>query len=119
MVPDELLDEVARLFALLSDPNRLRLVRALHAHGGELPVGEVASRAGTTVANASQHLLRLAAGGVLERRRAGRSVVYRIADPRIEQLCGTVCETVRERSSIPLMPAAGGSATIAWSREDR
>ncbi|HSP73112.1 MAG TPA: metalloregulator ArsR/SmtB family transcription factor [Gaiellaceae bacterium] len=118
MVPDELIDEVAGLFALLSDPSRLRLVRALHEHG-ELPVGEIAARAGTTVANASQHLLRLSAAGVLVRRRAGKSVVYRVADPRIEQLCATVCASVRARSEILPMPAAAGSARIAGSREGR
>ena len=107
MLPDELIDEAARLFALLSDPNRLRLVRALHQNG-ELPVGDVAERADTSVANASQHLLRLAAAGLVARRRDGRRVLYRIADPRIEPLCETVCESALSR-----MPAAAGAGTLA------
>jgi ArsR family transcriptional regulator len=98
VLPDGLIDEVAHLFALLSDPNRLRLVRALHEHG-ELSVGAIAAHTGTSVANASQHLLRLAAAGVVDRRRAGKCVLYGIADPRIEQLCATVCERILERAA--------------------
>jgi ArsR family transcriptional regulator len=98
VVPDTLLDEVARLFALLSDPTRLRLLSTLH-DSGELPVGELAERTGISLPNASQHLTRLAAAGVVARRREGRSVHYRIADPRIEQLCDIVCAAVRERAA--------------------
>jgi DNA-binding transcriptional ArsR family regulator len=96
MLPEELVDAAARLFSLLGDPTRLRLVRELHDLG-ELTVGELASRTGTTLANASQHLLRLAAAELVERRRVGKSVVYRIVDPRLEQLCETVCASLRDR----------------------
>jgi DNA-binding transcriptional ArsR family regulator len=98
MLPDELLEDAARLFSLLGDPTRLRLVRELH-DAGELPVGELAARTGTTLANASQHLLRLAAAELVERRRAGKRVVYRIVDPRLEQLCDTVCASIRGRGA--------------------
>ena len=39
-------------------------------------------------------------------------VVYRIADPRIEQLCATVCE-----SAVSRMPAPAGSARLVGARE--
>ena len=97
VVPDPLLDEVARLFALLGDPTRLRLLSRLH-DDGELAVGELAERAGVSLANVSQHLNRLAAAGVLARRRDGRTVRYRIADPSLEELCDLVCSRVRERA---------------------
>ena len=97
MVPDRLIGEVARMFALLGDPTRLRLVRALHERG-ELGVGELAEETGVTLANASQHLARLADAGLVGRRREGKSVLYRIDDPRLEQLCGTVCASVEERA---------------------
>jgi len=105
VVPDELIDQVARLFALLSDPTRLRLVRELHQHE-ELGVGELAASTGVSLANASQHLGRLADAGVVTRRREGKSVLYRIADPRLEQLCDAVCTSVRERARA----LAGGAA---------
>ena len=97
MVPELLLDEVARLFSLLGDPTRLRLLSRLH-DDGELAVGELAEATGVSVANVSQHLTRLAAAGLLARRREGRTVRYRIADPRLEELCDLVCSRVRERA---------------------
>jgi ArsR family transcriptional regulator len=97
VVPEGLLDEAARLFALLSDPTRLRLVSVLHEED-ELPVQALAARAGCSTANASQHLNRLAIGGIVARRRQGKSVLYRIADERIGQLCEIVCSRVRDRA---------------------
>lgn len=99
VVPDALLDDVARLFSLLGDGTRLRLLRELH-DAGELSVGELAERTGLTLANASQHLARLAGAGLVGRRREGKSVRYRIEDPRLEELCQTVCASVRERAVV-------------------
>src|SRR6266540_2084764 len=67
VIPDVFLDDVARRFALLGDPTRLRIVRAMH-ECGECTVGEIADAAGTSVANASQHLQRLTQGGIAGRR---------------------------------------------------
>lgn len=97
VLPDALVDEVARRFFLLGDPTRLRVVRALH-DVGESSVQEVADAAGTTLANASQHLARLREGGIVQRRRAGKTVRYSISDPTIEALCVTVCDSVRIRA---------------------
>ena len=96
VVPDALLDDVARMFSLLGDSTRLRLLRELH-DGGELAVGEVAERSDVTLANASQHLARLAEAGLIGRRREGRIVRYRIVDDRLWDLCDLVCASVRDR----------------------
>ncbi len=101
-VPDSMLDEVARRFALLADPTRLRILRALHEGGGST-VGEIAAAAGTTAANASQHLGRLLAGGVAARTRDGQAVRYRVTDETVGQLCQIVCDSVAGRMS----PAGG------------
>jgi ArsR family transcriptional regulator len=90
VVPDELLESAARRFALLADPTRLRIVSALH-DADEASVGVLAEAAGIPLANASQHLNRLAQGGIVARRRSGTSVLYRIDDPTIEALCDIVC----------------------------
>jgi DNA-binding transcriptional ArsR family regulator len=97
VLPDSLVDEVARRFALLGDPTRLRVVRALHDLG-ECSVQEVADATGATMANASQHLARLRDGAIVQRRRVGKSVRYSISDPTIEALCATVCDSVRLRA---------------------
>lgn len=99
MLPDQLLSEVARRFALLGDETRLRVVRHLHDHG-ESSVGEIADGIGATVANVSQHLHRLLVGGVVTRRRERRSVLYAIDDPTVEALCSTACDSVRDRTHV-------------------
>ena len=105
VVPDSFLEEVARRFALLGDPTRLKIVSVLHEHG-ECGVGELAAAAGTSAANASQHLQRLAAGGIVGRRRAGQAVRYRIIDDTIEQLCTIVCGGVTSGPRLPVDSAA-------------
>lgn len=96
VIPDTMIEDVARRFALLGDPTRLRIVRVLHDIG-ESSVQEVAAAAGITLANTSQHLVRLYDGAIVSRRRAGKSVRYQIADPTIEALCRTVCDSLEER----------------------
>jgi DNA-binding transcriptional ArsR family regulator len=94
VIPDSFLNDVARRFALLSDPTRLKIVSVLHEHG-ERTVSQIAEAAGTSTANASQHLQRLATGGIVGRRRDGQVVRYRIVDDTIEDLCTIVCGSVR------------------------
>lgn len=103
IVPEEVIEEAARRFALLSDPTRLRLISVLH-EAGELSVGALAELTGVSVANTSQHLSRLTSGGVVARRREGTSVRYRIADGTIEELCAIVCVHLGVR------PVAKGAA---------
>ena len=97
VIPDTMIDDVARRFSLLGDPTRLRIVRVLHDRG-ESSVQDVAAAAGITLANASQHLVRLHDGEIVSRRRDGKSVRYQIADPTIEALCRTVCDSLEERT---------------------
>jgi ArsR family transcriptional regulator len=99
VVPDSALEETARRFALLGDPTRLRIVSVLH-DCGECTVGEIAAAAGVSVGNASQHLGRLLLGGIVGRRREGKSVRYRIVEESIEQLCTIVCASVQERARV-------------------
>lgn len=102
-VPKEALEDVARRFALLGDPTRLRILRELH-EAGESTVSALADAADVSVANASQHLGRLALGGIVGRRRAGRTVVYRITEPAIDQLCTIVCASLSIESETPAVP---------------
>ncbi len=94
VVPPAALEQVAHRFALLSDPTRLRILSALH-DAGTASVGQLAHASDVSVANTSQHLGRLAMGGMVARRRQGRSIVYRISEPSIEQLCAIVCASVQ------------------------
>ncbi|HEU4540986.1 MAG TPA: metalloregulator ArsR/SmtB family transcription factor [Jiangellaceae bacterium] len=104
--PGPVLEETAARFALLGDPTRLHLL-SLILERGECTVGELAEAAGVSVANTSQHLRRLALGGVLGRRRAGQQVYYRVVENTIAQLCDIVCSSVEARASIRAYSDAG------------
>ena len=100
VIPDAMLEEVARRFSLLGDPTRLRVVR-VHHDSGECCVQEVAAAVGISPANASQHLVRLREGAIVSRRRAGKYVRYQIADrrsnPSVER-CATASNNESGRS---------------------
>ena len=95
-VPTNLVDQAAERFRLLSDPTRLRLLNELDA-AEELPVGELAGRAGVGLSNTSKHLHQLEREGIVSRRRQGTTILYRIADPTLAELCELVCAGLRQR----------------------
>ena len=95
-VPAGLVEEVARRFALLSDPTRLRILGVLLEHDN-ITVTELAGAVGEAAPNVSQHLSRLLAADVVGRRRDGRTVRYSVADPTIRPLCDLVCQALNTR----------------------
>lgn len=92
---EESLEEVARYFGALSVGVRLRILNALRR--GERNVGELTELAGTTQANVSKHLAVLLASGLVDKTARGTSAFYRIADPRIYDLCDVVCGQIGKR----------------------
>jgi ArsR family transcriptional regulator len=92
---EEALALVARRFAVLSEPMRLRLLHALF--DGEKPVNTLVDATGGTQANVSRHLQNLADAGLLARRKEGLQVFYSIADPSIFQLCELVCGSLEKQ----------------------
>jgi DNA-binding transcriptional ArsR family regulator len=86
---EEALALVARRFALLGEPMRLRLLHVLV--NGEQPVNALVERTGGTQANISRHLQALAEAGILARRKEGLQVFYRVSDPSIFDPCDLVC----------------------------
>jgi ArsR family transcriptional regulator len=97
VLTEGLIEEAARRFALLGDPTRLRILRALMLTG-ELSVGEVAKASGTSRFNASAHLNRLALGGLVVRRQAGTTHYYRVADDTLVNVCDWACEAVKKQA---------------------
>lgn len=90
------LEQIARRFAVLSEPMRLRLIHALFE--GEKPVNALVELSGGTQANVSRHLQHLANAGVLSRRKEGLQVFYAIADPSIMALCELVCGSLEKQA---------------------
>lgn len=85
-VPESLIDEAARRFALLSDPRRLRILAVL-LEREPMTVGELSDALGIATPNVSQHLARLSAGRLVSREKQGRTVQYRTTDPSLRPLC--------------------------------
>ena len=88
-ISDEGLVLIARRFAVLSEPMRLRLLHALME--GEKHVNALAQVTDGTQANVSRHLQTLAEAGLVSRRKDGLQVFYAIADDSIFKLCDLVC----------------------------
>jgi DNA-binding transcriptional ArsR family regulator len=83
------LDLVAAYFRALSEPLRLRMLNLLRDR--QRNVSELTRLLDSSQANVSKHLALLARMGLVERAPQGTSVYYRIADPRVYQLCDLVC----------------------------
>jgi len=94
-LPPAVVERIADRFKLLSDPTRLRLVNALHVEG-ELSVGDLVARVGTSYGAVSKQLSLLRAQGVVSRRRDGTRIYYQICDPSLSDLCNAVCEGIRK-----------------------
>jgi DNA-binding transcriptional ArsR family regulator len=86
-------DLIARRFRALGDPNRLRLLAALNDRG-EASVGELAEALEMSQQNVSKHLAALNAEGFLARRKEKTSVLYRIADDGVLELCEQICSGI-------------------------
>lgn len=74
----------AEFFRILGHPVRVRTLELLR--DGERTVGDLQAALGLDSSNTSQHLGLLRKHGVLESRREGTSVYYRVKDPRTFQL---------------------------------
>ena len=78
---DQVFEKAAELFALLSTPVRLRIVRDLL--DGEKTVSQLIESVGASQPNLSQHLATLYRCGLLTRRRDGVHMLYRVAGDRL------------------------------------
>lgn len=74
----------AQLFRVLGHPVRICILELLSE--GERTVGDLQAELQLDSSSTSQHLAALRQQGVLESRRSGTSVYYRIRDPRVSQL---------------------------------
>ena len=92
---EQAMELIARRFAVLSEPMRLRLIHALF--DGEKNVNALVAITGGTQANVSRHLQTLMQANVLARRKEGLQVFYSIADPTIFKLCDLVCGSLEKQ----------------------
>ena len=91
----EIVDELADgVFALLADPNRLRLLISL-LEPGELCVCDLAAATGMGESATSHALRLLRAHRVVKARRSGKMAYYSLTDGHVRMLLDVALEHVR------------------------
>jgi len=90
MIPKEIYEIHASICQCLANPKRLEIINTLREK--ELSATEIAEQIGTSGANASQHLAIMRNKGILKSRRAGVSIYYSLANPKVI----TACDIMRE-----------------------
>lgn len=90
------IDGAARLFNVLSEPTRLRILQALQ--DGPMSVSELMQALSLKQANASKQLAVLHHAGLLSRAKQGNTVRYAIRLPLVFRLCNMVCEHLQEEA---------------------
>lgn len=84
----KLFEQFARVAKSLASPNRLDLLETLAQ--GEKSVDGLAQATGMSVANTSHHLQILRDSGLVESRKEGLQVFYRLSDDQIPTLMGCI-----------------------------
>lgn len=91
----EVLEMTAEVLRALGHPLRLKIVEFLRA--GERCVCEIIPAVGAEQSVVSKHLAVLRQAGILEARKEGLRVIYRIRDPAVLDLCDLAGEIVARR----------------------
>jgi rhodanese-related sulfurtransferase/predicted transcriptional regulator len=91
---DRLYAQFARVGKALGSPHRIEMLELLAQ--GERTVDSLATEIGHSLANTSQHLQALRQAALVDSRKEGLFVYYRLADPAVFDLCRAT-RTVAER----------------------
>lgn len=91
---DSLYGQFARVGKALASPRRLEMLELLAQ--GERTVDSMAAEVGLSIANTSQHLQALRQAALVESRKDGLFVSYRLSDPAVFDVCKAI-RTVAER----------------------
>src|SRR5688500_9513774 len=81
-------EQFAAVGRAIGHPDRLVMLEQLGQ--GERSVESLAQRAGLSIANASQHLQQMRRAGLVESRRDGKYVLYRVAADDVVLLLGAL-----------------------------
>ncbi len=92
---DELLNRIADVLKAMADPTRLKILHCLH--NGERCVSDILEVVGGSQANVSKHLSVLKRAGLVDCRRSGLNVYYRIIDEGVFTICRNVCDSLELR----------------------
>jgi DNA-binding transcriptional ArsR family regulator len=81
--------QAAALLQAVGNPNRLLVLCLLMAHG-EMTVGALNEAVALSPSALSQHLSRMREEGLVTYRRESQTLYYRIEDPNVAKLIGTL-----------------------------
>lgn len=95
-ISDSHIEEIARLFSILAEPSRLKLLRALMEDS--MTVSELVDATGMQQGNVSKHLGLLLTAGFVERRSEGNFARYSLEDPTVTELCKLMCGRVEDHA---------------------
>lgn len=85
---DRLYGQFARIGKVLASPHRLEILELLAQ--GERTVDSLAVETGLSLANTSQHLKTLRQAALVDSRKQGLFVHYRLADPAVYDVCRAI-----------------------------
>ncbi|MCF8033763.1 MAG: metalloregulator ArsR/SmtB family transcription factor [Desulfarculaceae bacterium] len=85
------LSEAAEMLKVMGHPLRIRIAHCLEP--GELNVGDISQAIGATQSATSQHLKAMRMRGLLDARRDGACMYYRIARPEVYKIIQCVRES--------------------------
>ena len=93
------IEAIARQFALMADPTRLRLLIALSA--GELCVCDLAAATSVNRSTVSHQLRTLREARLVRRRREGKVIYYALNDDHVVSLISMATEHLQEPEESP------------------
>jgi rhodanese-related sulfurtransferase/DNA-binding transcriptional ArsR family regulator len=92
---DRLYAQFARIGKTVGSPHRIEMLELLAQ--GERTVDSLAMETGLSLANTSQHLQALRQAALVDSRKDGLFVYYRLADPAVFELCATIRNVAERR----------------------
>lgn len=102
---DAQVEEVAKLFSILAEPSRLKLLRALMTKA--MTVTDLIAATGMKQGNVSKHLGVLLDVRFVAKEKEGNFARYSIIDPKLFTLCELMCGRVEEDARIRLDALSG------------
>jgi len=105
LMSDAQVEEVAKLFSILAESSRLKLLRALMTK--PMTVTELIAATAMKQGNVSKHLGVLLDARFVTKEKEGNFARYSIIDPKLFALCELMCGRIEEDARIRLNALSG------------
>jgi DNA-binding transcriptional ArsR family regulator len=92
MIQPQLLPKVVQRLRALADESRIRIL--LRLKQGECNVSTLVEAVGVGQASVSKHLAVLKQVGLVDVRRSGNQMIYKVCDESVFDMCSLICDGV-------------------------